>query len=126
VELAGPLGPEALGRLLQRAHVVVVPTVGHEALGRVCLEAGLARVPVVASSIGGIPEALHDEEHALLFPPGDAEVCAAALAATLTDPDGTRARVGRAFEHVRQFSAERFVAASEAFLEESAEVLGRA
>jgi glycosyltransferase involved in cell wall biosynthesis len=124
VELAGPLETEALGRLLQRANAVVIPTVAHEAFGRVCIEAALARVPVVASRLGGIPEALRHGEHALLFPPGDAEACAAALAATLNEPDATEARVRRAFVHARQFSAERFVAASEAFLQESAETLG--
>jgi glycosyltransferase involved in cell wall biosynthesis len=126
LEQPGPLDAEALGRLLQSAHAVVVPTIAHEAFGRVCVEAALARVPVVASRLGGIPEALHDGEHALLFPPGDADGCAAALAATLRDRAATEARVRRAFEHARQFSAERFVAASEAFLEEAADLLGRA
>jgi glycosyltransferase involved in cell wall biosynthesis len=125
VELAGPLETDALGRLLQRAHAVVVPTLTHEAFGRVCVEAALARVPVVAARVGGIPEALHDGTHALLFAPGDADACAAALATTLTDPARAEARVRRAFEHAQQFSASRFVEASEAFLEESAAVLGR-
>ena len=126
VELAGPLETDALGRLLQRAHAVVVPTLTHEAFGRVCVEAALARVPVVAARVGGIPEALHDGTHALLFPPGDAAACAAALAATLIDPASAEARVRRAFDHAQQFSATRFVETSEAFLEESAAVLGRA
>jgi glycosyltransferase involved in cell wall biosynthesis len=125
VELVGPLETDALGRLLQRAHAVVVPTLTHEAFGRVCVEAALARVPVVAARVGGIPEALHDGRHALLFPPGDADACAAALAATLGDPVSTEARVRRAFVHARRFSARRFVESSEAFLEESAERLRR-
>jgi glycosyltransferase involved in cell wall biosynthesis len=126
VELAGPLETEALGCLLQRAHAVVVPTLTHEAFGRICVEAALARVPVVAARVGGIPEALPDGTHALLFGPGDADACAAALAATLRDPASADARVRRAFAHAQQFSAARFVQASEAFLEESAAVLGRA
>jgi glycosyltransferase involved in cell wall biosynthesis len=125
VELAGPLRTDALGRLLQRAHAVVVPTLTHEAFGRICVEAALARVPVVASRVGGIPEALHEGAHALLFPPGDDEACASALAATVHDPASADARVRRAFEHARQFSAARFVDASEAFLEESVTELGR-
>jgi glycosyltransferase involved in cell wall biosynthesis len=125
VELAGPLSTEQVARLLQRVHAVVVPTVTHEAFGRICVEAALARVPVVASCIGGIPEALRDEEHALLFPPTDSDACAAALAATLNDPASAELRVRRAFEHVRQFSVEHFVAASEVFFEESARALGR-
>lgn len=125
VELVGPLETAPLGRLLQSAHAVVVPTVTHEAFGRVCVEAALARAPVVAARVGGIPEALHDGLHALLFPPQDAEACAAALAATLNDPARTEARVRRAFEQAQQFSVERFVESSEAFLEESADVLRR-
>jgi glycosyltransferase involved in cell wall biosynthesis len=98
---------------------VVIPSVAHEAFGRVCVEAALARVPVVASRIGGIPEALRDREHALLFEPGDADACAAALAETLGDGPAAQARAARAYDHVQQFSVERFVAAEEAFLEEA-------
>jgi glycogen(starch) synthase len=119
VELAGPLDAEAVAVLLQRTRAVVVPTIAHEAFGRVCVEAALARVPVVASRIGGIPEALHDREHALLFEPGDVAGCAAALAETLRDRPAAQARTARAFEHAQQFSVERFVAAEEAFLEEA-------
>ena len=126
VELAGALEPAALARLLQRASALVVPTVTHEAFGRVCVEAALARVPVVASRLGGIPEALRDQEHALLFEPGDAGACAAALASMLADPAATDARVERAFAHVQRFSAERFVAAEESFLETAVELLPRA
>ncbi|HEX2413512.1 MAG TPA: glycosyltransferase [Solirubrobacteraceae bacterium] len=126
VELAGVLDTHALGRLFTGAAAAVVPTVTHEAFGRVCVEAALARVPVVAARVGGIPEALRDGEHALLFPPGDAGACAAALAATLRDPDAAGARADRAYRHAERFSVERFVAGEEAFLEHAAAVLGRA
>ena len=126
VELAGELDTPGLGGLLSRAHVLVVPTVTHEAFGRVCVEAALARVPIVAARIGGIPEALLDGEHALLFAAGDAEACAAELTATLRDPAAARARAERAFQHAEQFSVERFAAAEEAFLARAATVLGKA
>jgi len=126
VELAGALETPALARLLQSAGALVVPTVTHEAFGRVCVEAALARVPVVAARVGGIPEALRHEEHALLFEPGDAGACAAALGATLGNRDAAEARARRAFAHVQRFSVERFVAAEEAFLEEAVAVLGKA
>jgi glycosyltransferase involved in cell wall biosynthesis len=126
VELAGELDTAGLGRLLERAHALVVPTVTHEAFGRVCVEAALARVPVVAARIGGIPEALRDGEHALLFTAGDADACAADLATTLRDPAAARARSERAFHHVEQFSVERFAAAEEAFLACAATVLRKA
>jgi glycogen(starch) synthase len=126
VELAGELDTEGLGRLLGRASALVVPTVTHEAFGRVCVEAALARVPVVAARIGGIPEALREGEHALLFPPGDADACATALAETFRDPAAARARAERAFHQAEQFSIERFVTAEEEFLEKAAVVLRRA
>jgi glycosyltransferase involved in cell wall biosynthesis len=126
VELAGVLDPQELGRLFAGATAAIVPTVTHEAFGRVCVEAALARVPVVAARIGGIPEALRDGRHALLFPPGDADACAAALAATLRDPDAAAARAERAFRRAERFSIERFVAGEEAFLEQAAAVPGRA
>jgi glycogen(starch) synthase len=124
VQIAGPLGTEEIGRLLERAHAVVVPTVAHEAFGRICIEAALARVPVVAARIGGIPEALRDGDHALLFEPGDARACADALAATLCNPPATRARTERAFARAGEFSVDRFVAAEEELIGEAVELMG--
>jgi glycosyltransferase involved in cell wall biosynthesis len=123
VRLVGPLPTDAVARLLQRARAVVIPSVAHEAFGRVCVEAALARVPVVASRIGGIPEALRDREHALLFEPGDAAACGAALSQKLSDRNDAQARAARAYDHVQQFSVERFVAAEEAFLVEASALL---
>jgi glycosyltransferase involved in cell wall biosynthesis len=124
VELAGVLDGPGLARLLQRASALVVPTLTHEAFGRVCIEGALARVPIVAARIGGIPEALADGDHALLFRPGDATDCAAALAVVVEDPRAAEARADRAFLHARRFGVERFVAAEESFLEEAAAELG--
>jgi glycosyltransferase involved in cell wall biosynthesis len=126
VELAGALEKAALARLLQRANVLVIPTVTHEAFGRVCVEAARARVPIVASRVGGIPEALREGQDALLFPVGDVEACAAALAETLRDPEAAESRSARAFEHVEPFTVERFVSTEEAFLEHAVAVLRRA
>ena len=126
VELTGPLETVPVGRLLERAHVLVVPSVEHEAFGRVCIEAASARVPVVASRLGGIPEAVHDRRHALLFPPGDATACAAAIAATLDDPVATEERVRRASEHARRFSMESYITRTEALLDQAARELARA
>jgi glycogen(starch) synthase len=113
VELAGPLGVDELGALLARAHAVVIPTIDFEAFPLVAMEAALARAPIVASRVGGIPEALADGEHALLFTPGDAEACAAALAVTLGDAAATEARVRRAFRRARTFTLDHYLDASE-------------
>jgi glycogen synthase len=113
VELAGPLGVDEVGALLARAHAVVIPTIDFEAFPLVAMEAALARAPIVASRVGGIPEALADGEHALLFTPGDAEACAAALAVTLGDAAATEARVRRAFRRARTFTLDHYLDASE-------------
>lgn len=123
VELAGRLGTDALGELLGSAHTLVVPSVWEEPFGLVCLEGALARVPIVASRVGGIPECVRDREHALLFPPGDADACAAALAETLSDVQATRDRVARAFERGRELSLERYLDESERFVADATAAL---
>jgi glycosyltransferase involved in cell wall biosynthesis len=96
---AGWLDSTRLCGLLTRADVLVVPSVWEEPLGLVALEGALARVPVVASRIGGIPEQIKEEEHALFFDPGDAQKCAEAVIATLSTPSETEARVARAYAY---------------------------
>jgi glycogen(starch) synthase len=120
VELKGPLGNEALATIFARAHAVVIPTIDFEAFPLASIEAALARVPIVASRVGGIPEALTDGEHALLFAPGDAEACAAALAVTLSDRDATEARVARALRRARGFTLEHYLDASERLIIDAA------
>lgn len=44
-----------------------------EAFPYVILETGLAQVPIIASNVGGIPEAIKDNESGLLVEPGDIE-----------------------------------------------------
>ena len=124
VEFLGPLDVAALGGLLQRARAVVVPSIEPEAFPIVCMEAALARAPVVASRIGGIPEGLRDGTDALLFEPGDARACAAALAATLRDRGAADDRVANAFARMRGFSLDRYVAASERLIEDAMAGLG--
>jgi glycosyltransferase involved in cell wall biosynthesis len=113
VDLLGPLGTDPLGSLLARADAVVIPTIYFEAFPLVSMEAALARVPVVASNLGGIPEGLADGEHALLFPPGQADACAQALADTLADREATEARVARAFRHASGYTLDHYLGASE-------------
>ena len=87
-------------------------------MGLVTIEGALARVPLVASDVGGIGEAMHDQEHALLFARGDASGAAVALARTLGNEGETSARVARAFDRAQKLfrlgpyldEQERFVA----------------
>jgi glycosyltransferase involved in cell wall biosynthesis len=57
------------------------------------LEAMAAALPVVASSVGGVPEAVEDGDTGLLVPPRDPVRLAAALERLLVDP-GLRRRLG--------------------------------
>jgi glycogen synthase len=124
VELLGPLPGADVAAVLARAHALVVPSVWEEPLGLAAIEGAFARVPVVASRVGGLPEALSDEEHALLVAPGEPAALAAALARTLREPEATAARVERARAHVAErFDPERYLAESERFVEDAATAL---
>jgi glycosyltransferase involved in cell wall biosynthesis len=70
-----------------RAHAVVVPSRA-ESSPYIVLETIAAGIPLIATRVGGIPEILANEVHALV-PPGDADALADAMAAMLHDPEGT-------------------------------------
>ena len=124
VQLTGPLDGDGLAALLARAHALVIPSDWEDPFPLVCIEGAVARVPIVAADIGGIPECLHDEEHALLHPPGDPVACAAALARVFGSPEETAARVDRALARGQEFAWEPYLDASERFVEDAAAALG--
>jgi glycosyltransferase involved in cell wall biosynthesis len=66
-----------------------------EGLGVSLLQASSSGVPVIASAVGGIPEAVRDQLTGLLVPPGDAAALAGAIARLLTDETLAR-RMGEA------------------------------
>jgi glycosyltransferase involved in cell wall biosynthesis len=70
-----------------------------EGMPQVLLEAFAAGTPVVATAVGGVPEAAGDA--ALLIPPGDADAAAEALARIASDPELRRQLVTRGVERVR-------------------------
>jgi glycosyltransferase involved in cell wall biosynthesis len=119
----GQLETEALSDVLAEVGALVLPTVEWDVFPLVLIEAGLARVPIVAARIGGVPEAVGHDEHALLFEPGDAAACAAALAAVFRDPDAAAARAARAYERMRGLSLARYRDESERFIADAAEAL---
>lgn len=99
-----------LPALLPGLDVLVHPARA-EGLGVSLLQAAAAGVPVVASRVGGIPEAVRDGETGLLVPPGDAAALGQAIDRLLSDPAQARAmgRRGQAFM-AREFSLARMVA----------------
>ena len=99
--------------LLGSAAVAVMPSL-NEALSNVLLESMASGAPVVATRVGGTPEALTDGVNGLLVEPGDSTALARAIA-RLLDDRGLAARLGRA-AHDRiadRFSVERMVRSTE-------------
>jgi GT2 family glycosyltransferase len=71
---------------LQSIDVLVVPSIWPENSPLVIREAFLAGIPVVASAIGGIPEAVTDGRNGLLFRPGDVEELHRVLVRLVEEP----------------------------------------
>jgi glycosyltransferase involved in cell wall biosynthesis len=89
IRFAGPLAGVALDDAYAKADLFVLPSRA-ETYGMVVTEALARAVPVLATAVGGVPEALgHAPDGArpgLLIPPEDPAALAGALRAWLTDP----------------------------------------
>ncbi|WP_022929777.1 glycosyltransferase family 4 protein [Patulibacter americanus] len=82
---------EDVPAVLAASDVALLPS-DHENLPLALLEHLAAGLPVVATAVGGIPDAVTDGVHALLVPPGEPRAMADALARTLDDPSAARVR----------------------------------
>ena len=71
--------------VLAAADVMVMPS-RQEGLGVAALEAMAVGLPVIASRVGGLPEAVKDGETGLLVPTGDSAALAAAIGRLAADP----------------------------------------
>ncbi|WP_448627955.1 glycosyltransferase family 4 protein [Geodermatophilus sp. URMC 64] len=97
LRLPGPRTGAALQHEFRSADVLVVPS-RTETYGMAVTEALAAGLPVIASGVGGLPEALGRTVYGvpgLLVPPEDSSALAVALARWLTDAD-LRRRLRRA------------------------------
>jgi glycosyltransferase involved in cell wall biosynthesis len=75
-------------------------------------------LPVVATAVGGVPEAVRDGVEGVLVPSGDPDALADAITELATDPD-RRERMGRAArERADAFGAEHAVRRIEAIYDE--------
>lgn len=124
--LAGPLREQiARGGLRKRVRLVgfrddltdllpcldlVVHPARMEGLGVSLLQAASAGVPIVASRVGGIPEAVRDGETGLLVPPGDTRALREAIGRLIGDP-GLRRALGQRGQTLmaREFSLDAMV-----------------
>lgn len=103
--------------VLSSLDLVIVPSES-ETSGLAALEGMAARLPVVASDVGGLPEAVDDGVTGLLVRPGDPEALAEGVLRILASPDRARemGAAGRARVE-RSFSATRLVSTVAALYE---------
>jgi glycosyltransferase involved in cell wall biosynthesis len=99
--------------LLAEVTVSVMPSL-NEALSNVLLESMAAGVPVVATRVGGTPEAVEDGVNGLLVSPGDPAALARAICDVLANAELAQ-RLGRAARQTihDRFSIDRMVSATE-------------
>ncbi len=103
---------------LLRAFDVFVMSSSREGLPRTLSQAMAAGLPIVATRVGGIPDAVCDGENGFLVSAGDVEALTDRLELLLTDP-ALRQRMGAAgLARVEEFSALTMVRRTEALYEE--------
>ena len=93
VKWLGPLSASEIVSELQSCAATVIPTF----IENCCTsmqEAMMIGTPLVVSYVGGLPSLAKDEDSALFFPAGDAEMCAYHLERLLTDR-ALAERIGR-------------------------------
>lgn len=89
VEFIGSVPYSQLPLLLRECDLLVHPALT-EGMPRAILEAMAMARPVVATRVGGIPEAVRDGVDGLLVPPGDASALGEAVCRLLDSPDLAR------------------------------------
>jgi glycosyltransferase involved in cell wall biosynthesis len=100
-------------QLLSAATISVMPSL-NEALSNVVLESMAAGAPVVATRVGGTPEAIEDGVNGMLVPPGEPRAMAAAIGALLANPERARRLGDAARQSINErYSMERMVSATE-------------
>jgi glycosyltransferase involved in cell wall biosynthesis len=81
----GPNDPELL-ELYRNADIFVFPTYA-DCLGVAIIEAMASGLPVIATTVGGQPEAVRDGRTGLIVPPGDSEALGRAIMRLITDTE---------------------------------------
>lgn len=88
VTFHGAVAHDQVCDAMRRFYVYVMPSVYEsETFGVSAVEAAACGVPVVASRVGGVPEAVNDSVTGLLVPPGDPKAVADAVIRLAEDRD---------------------------------------
>jgi glycogen(starch) synthase len=111
VDFRGWVQPDKVPALINSATIVLIPS-RNEGLPNVAKEAALMARPIVAANVGGLPEAVVNEETGLLVGKEDSEALAKAITLLLDHPE-MAAMMGRAGRSRAQrlFSLEGYIAA---------------
>ena len=121
----GYVPDENLPALYSSATVVVAPSL-YDSFPFSVLEAMASGAPLVASRVGGIPEAIVSGEEGLLVEPGSAEMLAEAIIDLLTNPERARMLGARARSRaVHEFTWQRTARATHEGYREALNVAGR-
>ncbi|HEV2776105.1 MAG TPA: glycosyltransferase [Solirubrobacteraceae bacterium] len=125
VTLAGEVtnGP-ALWELYRAADVFLHVSLT-EGLPQVLFEAQAAGLPVVATAVGGVPEAIADGRTGLLIGPGDAAAAVAAVRRVSDDPALRERLITNALQEVAQHTTEAQLDRLAAFFRTYVESYGR-
>jgi len=125
VDFAGVLPKQAVAERLQRAHVLLAPSVvgrdGNRESGLIVVkEASACAAVPIGTRHGGIPEIIDDQETGFLVDERDVDAMAERLASLLYEP-ALRERLGRAarFKMEREYDNHARVQALEAFYDEA-------
>jgi glycosyltransferase involved in cell wall biosynthesis len=111
VHLLGRLELDEVYELYTLADIVCQPSIWPEPFSRTLLEAMAFRKPIVATAVGGTPEAVRDGENGLLVPPSDSDALARALCSLLCAPDRASAMGEAGYSVVTErFTSERTLA----------------
>jgi phosphatidyl-myo-inositol dimannoside synthase len=122
VQLLGALADDEVVKLYQASDLIVLPALATpddvEGFGVVLLEAAAAGKPVVATRVGGIPDAIDDGKSGILVEPGDYDQLTDAILALLND-DSLKSSMGHraAFRVQTQFCWGKVTADYELMLE---------
>ena len=110
VFFTGWISQKKMRELYSISDVILLPSLYPEPFGRGSIEAMSFKKPVVASNIGGIPEAIFDGINGFLVPPGNPIALAEAVL-TLIQDYGLREKMGKAGQDIlrQEFNPEKIL-----------------